>query len=741
MKKLSITVSNAFIIPDIIEKLEANEWEIIIKYIADLLLNHDIKTHTTSADNIKQELKQSYDASIMNLRNKLEQREAALIQAHDKITQLNDSVFNEYENNKKRYDSIMIEERKQFTQQLQEKEAHYKSTIATLEQQLQNISDQLMKQHAQQMNERDAHYKATLEQQTQQITEKEAHYKAISEQTIKLYTQQITEKETYYKATIEQFIKQMQEKEAHYKDVLDKHTHQMNERDTRHNDISEQTIKLYTQQMQEKEAQYKAAISTLEQQLHNISDQIAKQYIQQIDDLKNTIIQNKLASDANIDKQIQSYKVQYDNIVKQHDKLDVKYNSLKTDIEKQFTLTLANRLKEKDTHYLQQIEDMRNTYKQSKDEIANEYKNKLLESEQKYQEFITNLKPMMKFYGGTNAEKGDIGEDLVMNLIKSSTRFVEAYIEDMSGQTARGDIYIKYKKIKCLIEVKNKQIIVKEDVIKFVRDIRDSASSEKQVNCGVFISLQTDIIPGRNRDLLQVEYIDNIPVIYTTVTSQLELDYIFICLERMVSLDNNSNLERDNLIQYLKDYHAVVIRMQEYFERSIKDKTREIKNLTKELESFNLTMTSIHDTYIKFATCEVKDETQESETESDASTELDISDPSALQKISDVYIELLINKMPCSVVDLCLRCNIDQAALNKLGGYQKITTDAKQAELDKIITESVIQKIIEYKKQNNEYPSREYLSKNNILSIRKLTIIGKIINSRKVMEYIWAKAN
>ena len=59
-------------------------------------------------------------------------------------------------------------------------------------------------------------------------------------------------------------------------------------------------------------------------------------------------------------------------------------------------------------------------------------------------------KPLLKFYNGSNEEKGTSGEEFIEQLLLSD-RYTGATISDVSGVAASGDRYFKYGQLRCLI--------------------------------------------------------------------------------------------------------------------------------------------------------------------------------------------------------------------------------------------------------------------------------------------------
>lgn len=104
----------------------------------------------------------------------------------------------------------------------------------------------------------------------------------------------------------------------------------------------------------------------------------------------------------------------------------------------------------------------------------------------------------------SSAEKGQIGEDKVLQILK--TKFT---VEKVSDQARSGDIHLIHKpvnspEIRLLIEVKNyKRDVPKAEVEKFTRDI----NSDSRLHGALFISLNTKL-SGENLSPLEIRDID-----------------------------------------------------------------------------------------------------------------------------------------------------------------------------------------------------------------------------------------
>jgi hypothetical protein len=108
-----------------------------------------------------------------------------------------------------------------------------------------------------------------------------------------------------------------------------------------------------------------------------------------------------------------------------------------------------------------------------------------------------------------NTEKGNYGEDFIENYLID--KFTNSKIIDTHKECAKGDIFFVFDKIKLLIESKNVQVLKKDDIDKFYRDI-ELQTSKNNINCALLISLNdTNLVNGKRH--FHFEFKNNIPVI------------------------------------------------------------------------------------------------------------------------------------------------------------------------------------------------------------------------------------
>lgn len=379
-----------------------------------------------------------------------------------------------------------------------------------------------------------------------------------------------------------------------------------------------------------------------------------------------------------------------------------------------------------------------------------------------------SLKPILKMYVGSNEEKGTAGENLIANILRSD-RYTGSTVYDTSSQTARGDLLFKHKHLRCMLEIKNKKTITKDDVEKFERDVRESINSENTINCAMFVSLQTDQIYGKPKDIFQVDFINGIPVIYMYITTPTDIYYSVSCLEHIVKSTLSTSEENLILIKHFKAYYNNIKSMQDYFFNMIQIKQREIKQLTKHLNTWNNIYEQTSSDYTKLShildtnpvdMSENKSDIQDEhnpEVMSDNATEIsdimtdDITNYTPAKNIIiryksldnlkkliyKFYIEKMIKNHTASIDDICKHFSINTADLDNFGGHKALINEFKLTYISSIITDELAKKILTYKSTHGEYPNRAILTKIFIsdLSLRKLSSVLEI--KRGVTNYIY----
>lgn len=550
--------------------------------------------------------------------------------------------------------------------------------------------------------------------------------------------------------------------------------------------------------------QYKLQIKKLIEKYQGDIKKSSDEYQNEINQLQKELTKVKTHSEQKINNEIKFVQEQNENqlqrYIKQYNnEIEDLRNQLKVSNDKTFELNehYQNKIKfmkdetvkEINTKYINQINELKKTndflYEQLKNITANnevvlndkvEQKIKAIENEKnilinmyekqlsdskKYIEQQLNLQkqlqPIVKMYYGSNEEKGSAGEQTVYNFIRDDPKYDSAILTDKSGETATGDLYFSWKDLRCLIEIKNKKRLTVDDMKKFERDVREQKAIGK-INCALFVSLATNDFPGRNKELIQFDVIDNIPVIYTYLSDVKFLHYSFICLSNIVKTITTDLDKYKMLITYYQSYTKKIQYYVMYFGKLIKSHETSIRSLKKELNTLtNLETELISNSNLYFNSIDVLsnqvnqlDSSSDSDSDSDSdSSNSNNSDEKLLmsndEQINESFLKLvnwfikysINNKHHPSISDILTHFNITSYQLiKKFGGYKHLIKEAIKKYLYDNISQETIQQIKNYHTVNGEYPKRQYLTKNYI-SHRQLTKFGYIIKGKKIMEFIY----
>ncbi len=185
---------------------------------------------------------------------------------------------------------------------------------------------------------------------------------------------------------------------------------------------------------------------------------------------------------------------------KAKEEASIHYNKIVSNLEKQVqklenekaTVLLKGEKREKEL--ILKLEDER----EKKDSIIKESQQVILDK----------INPLLKYFQCDNMiDKGNKGENMAIQILKKY--YNNAVIKDVSGEAHSGDIHMTLDNMKCLIEVKREKTISSKDIPKFLDDVKTQCSN---INCALFISLETENIPKKGS--FYIEVICNIPVLY-----------------------------------------------------------------------------------------------------------------------------------------------------------------------------------------------------------------------------------
>jgi hypothetical protein len=525
----------------------------------------------------------------------------------------------------------------------------------------------------------------------------------------------------------------------------------------------------------DKEEEIMYVSSKFEKQIKDLTEQIAKmrnleEECEKRSAEQKAMIQSKLLKDKEEEIAYMSNKFE-----QQTKELKEYYNKLSNDIREEANMkqrAIERELAEKtliNDSFLQsqsmnaslqeQLEDIKKATMKGCDVVSDirTLSQKSDEHSSKFEQITELLKPVAKFYGGSNSEKGNGGENIIRDILLTSEHYNDSIIEDVSGQTASGDIYFQWRQLKCMIEVKNKKIITKEDMSKFERDVIELSNS-KRINCAMMISLQTNIFPSQTRNYIRLSIIENTPVIYSYLSHMNEIHYAISCLEQVVMSNAVANNRSIKMITYFLNYYEYMKLSQSNLEKTITNKQRELKGLFKQLDTVNKSIEGMTHDYISISSSlsqPQEENTDDDLSESSPNTKNNITS-SAIEDDDDEKIEplnladekqsrstiiqIIIHRSilgkPITINDITRLFKITPSYIEKLGGHKTLVFEARDKYTSTIITKSVIEKLNSYKKENSSYPSRAFIIKNIIpdASLRKL---AKVVKTKSILEYIF----
>lgn len=164
----------------------------------------------------------------------------------------------------------------------------------------------------------------------------------------------------------------------------------------------------------------------------------------------------------------------------------------------------------------------------------------------------SKLGPLNRFYFGSAAEKGDIGEHIIKDELM---KYGE--VRDVSGVAHSGDIYFCLGNLHLMIEVKNKIGIQQEDLDKFAAD-----AESPNYNCALFVSLRSNSFPGLGQVQFYTLSIAGKPAAYIYIRNVEEIRFAIDYFKSARPQEKNSDigLYKTYLKEQIKDYSKQILR-------------------------------------------------------------------------------------------------------------------------------------------------------------------------------------
>ena len=541
---------------------------------------------------------------------KINLREQHVKNMEEKDVQIKSQLATLVTQEREQYNKLLADNEKKLSIQLtQEREQHAKNIedherkLSTERERYNKIHDDNEKRFKEQMTyEREQHNKLLADNEKQlnaQIAQEREHYSKLIEDR---------ERQLIQKATDEH--KQLQNK---FDDQLEQYKQNINIQLSKEHDQIKQSLifendKLKTSQLTLQEnnareidrlkseyilineksakdielAQNRSAkeVDFIKQNFEYIKTQIEKEH----ELSRNRFIQEHAQLRQDNEQLKQEYKKQIEFLNKQKDEISQSIEKEKTIIKKSYDEQMIKLEKSLEKSAQQEMHSLKSEIAAQKSTIE---QLKVNLSEAKLQrksldDINTTLQPVIKFYGSKSSteEKGTAGEKFIYNILTTSDRYTDSVTEDMSGVAKHGDLFFKWKQIRCMIEIKNKQTLTNTDIEKFERDI-DSSIISKNINCAMFISLRTDLFPGKQRNLIQFDYRNNILVTYLSMSSMTDIHYSICCIDKLLASTTTNDERADKLIKYFIDYHTIMTRNRIIYEKQISNNNKEIAYYTK----------------------------------------------------------------------------------------------------------------------------------------------------------------
>ena len=541
---------------------------------------------------------------------KINLREQHVKNMEEKDVQIKSQLATLVTQEREQYNKLLADNEKKLSIQLtQEREQHAKNIedherkLSTERERYNKIHDDNEKRFKEQMTyEREQHNKLLADNEKQlnaQIAQEREHYGKLIEDR---------ERQLIQKATDEH--KQLQNK---FDDQLEQYKQNINIQLSKEHDQIKQSLifendKLKTSQLTLQEnnareidrlkseyilineksakdielAQNRSAkeVDFIKQNFEYIKTQIEKEH----ELSRNRFIQEHAQLRQDNEQLKQEYKKQIEFLNKQKDEISQSIEKEKTIIKKSYDEQMIKLEKSLEKSAQQEMHSLKSEIAAQKSTIE---QLKVNLSEAKLQrksldDINTTLQPVIKFYGSKSSteEKGTAGEKFIYNILTTSDRYTDSVTEDMSGVAKHGDLFFKWKQIRCMIEIKNKQTLTNTDIEKFERDI-DASIISKNINCAMFISLRTDLFPGKQRNLIQFDYRNNILVTYLSMSSMTDIHYSICCIDKLLASTTTNDERADKLIKYFIDYHTIMTRNRIIYEKQISNNNKEIAYYTK----------------------------------------------------------------------------------------------------------------------------------------------------------------
>lgn len=455
------------------------------------------------------------------------------------------------------------------------------------------------------------------------------------------------------------------------------------------------TIKSLTEQLEQKQSWIKT-----------LQEQYESKYVNIINDLKEQL-DNKASTINKLQEQyLDTEKLSIERSRKEHAELLQRIESLNSQLA--------------EAHRNIEYERDLNAKQMNNQELFNINYTK---NTQKLNELAETLKPIKEYYQGTNMQKCQSSEFIVYDYLCKT--FLHSVV-NQTGQTDHAaDIKFLYNKLNCIIEVKNKKVLTRDDIQKFLSDLR--AAKDSGVNCGIFISLQTDRFPDKPNTPLIIEYDSVIPVVYlyADVLNLTAIKYAIVYLELILSNVHKSDESTQVLCRHLNDFYNNITSMKDFLQDRIRVLRLEISKTESMIRKQDVALANIDIDHAKFCASLVDHKrATETKVESLDEVKLELSYDNILQYAYDC----ITSGRSILPSDICKRFNIDIETLDKIATFDTIRLLTRKKYLDSIISMHQIKLYKDLPKDKGL--KKDQLISNKIITEHEFRKIGKLFNER-----------
>jgi len=450
---------------------------------------------------------------------------------------------------------------------------------------------------------------------------------------------------------------------------------------------------------------------------------------------------DRLTQSANSDKQL--LREQFEYYREKYEKL----NDAQNDEKAKLTLSIRaeyNDIIEKIKKYEQQktseqIAEIRKQFDAQLSAINGQFK---LQTELQ-NTLIKTLDPISSYYSGTNGEKGATGENCIYNLLINENAYKSAIIENTSGQSASGDILFSWAHLNCMIEVKNKVRLEKDDTNKFKRDVLTLSETGK-INCAIFVSLKSSQFSGRSREIIQLDYVNGIPVVYVYAPPPSnDIHAAIALLENFIQVSNVSTKEQQEMNAHFGNYYKLVTDLYKFYSQELIKKQKELKTINENITKYKLLSDELGPTYARIAPDTIHDNAPDSPVNV-PQINLNVLNETVLAADHDaLMIQLVERYISFATSKSCTGPLLESvyAFYNNDPrvyeiGLNEIRSRAVKVVLDKRIKSAHLDTFHNFYKTNNRYPNKPAWKTMGILTDHYYKVISRMSDSDQHMSIL-----